>query len=63
MGEGDVLELIGISGPDGTKPAIDGGWDGVGGSTTGVGLFHIAQNGTLLVDNMILTHGEVRFQL
>ena len=63
IGEGDVLELIGISGPDGTKPAIDGGWDGVPGSNTGVGLFIIQDKGILLVDNMILTHGEVRFQL
>ena len=63
IGEGDVLELIGISGPDGTKPAIDGGWDGVTGSNTGVGLFHIQDKGTLLVDNMILTHGGVCFQL
>ena len=62
IGEGDVLELIGISGPDGTKPAIDGGWDGVQGSNTGVGLFNIQDKGTLQVDNMILTHGEVRFQ-
>ena len=63
IGEGDVLELIGISGPDGTKPAIDGGWDGVQNSDTGIGLFNIQSNGTLLVDNMILTHGNVRFQL
>ena len=62
IGEGDVLELIGISGPDGTKPAIDGGWDGVQYSNTGVGLFTIQPSGTLLVDNVILTHGEVRFQ-
>jgi len=63
IGEGDVLELIGISGPDGTKPAIDGGWDGVQRSNTGIQLFDIQDKGTLQVDNMILTHGEVRFQL
>ena len=62
IGEGDVLELVGISGPDGAKPAIDGGWDGVPWSRTGVGLFQIHPNGTLLIDNVILTHGEVRFQ-
>ena len=63
IGEGDVLELIGISGPDGTKPAIDGGWDGVQRSNTGIQLFDIQDKGTLQIDNMILTHGEVRFQL
>ena len=61
ISEGDVLELIGISGPDGTKPAIDGGGDGGRGSNTGVALFIIG--GRLLVDNMILTHGYVRFQI
>ena len=55
--KGDVLEIIGVLGPNGIKPAIDGGWDG---SSTyiGIRLFEIQQAGTLTVDNMILTeHG------
>ena len=55
--KGDVLEIIGVLGPNGAKPAIDGGWDGSSGSTTGVRLFEIQQGGALNVDNMILKHG------
>ena len=62
ISEGDVLELIGISGPDGTKPAIDGGWDEVPDSKTGIQLFNIRPGGTLLINNIILTHGDVRFK-
>ena len=62
INEEDVLELIGISGPDGTKPAIDGGWDEVPDSKTGIQLFNIRPGGTLLINNIILTHGDVRFK-
>jgi hypothetical protein len=57
-----VLKITGVVGADGAKPAIDGGWDEVQGSGTGVRLFLIDSGGTLMIDNMILTHGEVRFQ-
>ena len=61
--KGDVLEIIGVLGPNGAKATIDGGWDGSHNSNTGVRLFEIEQGGSLNVDNMILTHGQVRLEV
>jgi len=61
INEGNVLAITGILERDGARPAIDGGWNGVPNSNTGIELFSIRPGGTLLIDNMILTHGEVRF--
>ena len=56
VGSGQTLKITGV----GTeKPAIDGGWDGVAYSGTGVRLFDVETGGTLIIDNMILTNGEV----
>ena len=49
-----------ITGTGTQKPAIDGGWNGVAQSNTGVKLFHVGTGDELIVENMILTHGEVR---
>ena len=61
INEGNVLAITGILERDGARPAIDGGWNGVPNSNTGIQLFNIRPGGTLMIDNMILTHGEVRF--
>ena len=59
----DVLRIHGIVGADGQRPAIDGGWDGVRASKTGVGLFRVNEKATLIIRNMTLTHGEVCFNI
>ena len=56
---GDVLRIHGIVGADRQRPAIDGGWNGVPRSKTGVQLFWVKENATLIIYNMTLTHGEV----
>ena len=65
--KGDVLEIIGVLGPNGTKPAIDGGWDGIMNSRTGnsftFGMFYVQPGGTMRVGNMILTNAQVSFSL
>ena len=63
MSAGDVLRIHGVVGADGQRPAIDGGWDGVHDSKTGVGLFTVKENATLIIRNMTLTHGEVCFNI
>ena len=60
---GDVLRIHGIVGADGQRPAIDGGWDGVHNSKTGVLLFRVQEKATLIIRNMTLTHGEVCFNI
>ena len=56
---GDVLRIHGVVGADGQRPAIDGGWNEVRGSNTGVRLFMVKENAMLMIRNMTLTHGEV----
>ena len=63
MNGGDVLRIHGIVGADGQRPAIDGGWDGVRNSNTGVQLFNVKEKATLIIYNMTLTHGEVCFNI
>jgi hypothetical protein len=57
-----TLKITGVADSNGVKPAIDGGWDGTHdgnfpsyATPTGVRLFKV-QSGTLIIDNMILTH-------
>ena len=38
--------------------AIDGGWDGVDGSTVGVGIFNVEKDGNLTVNQATLHHGN-----
>eukprot|EP00944_MAST-04C_sp_MAST-4C-sp1_P003884 g3884.t1 len=48
-----------ITGVGTVKPAIDGGWDRVTRSNTGVTLFLVREdNDELIIENMILTNGE-----
>ena len=54
-----TLKITGVADSNGAKPAIDGGWDGVVYSNTGVRLFYVETNDELVIDNMILTNGEV----
>jgi len=54
-----TLKITGVADSNGVKPAIDGGWDGVVNSNTGVELFHVGNNDELVIENMILTNGEV----
>ena len=51
-----------ITGTGTEKPAIDGGWDEVQGSGTGVQLFYVwSADNELIIENMILTHGEHQY--
>ena len=52
-----TLKITGVADSNGAKPAIDGGWDGVKYSNTGVRLFDVG-NDELTIENMILTNGE-----
>eukprot|EP00942_MAST-04A_sp_MAST-4A-sp1_P015376 g15376.t1 len=54
-----TLKITGVADSNGAKPAIDGGWDGVPGSNTGVTLFRMGNGDELTIENMILTNGEV----
>ena len=54
-----TLKITGVADSNGVKPAIDGGWDGVVNSNTGVRLFLVENNDELVIENMILTNGEV----
>ena len=60
---GDVLRIHGIVGADGQRPAIDGGWNEVHNSNTGVQLFRVKDKATLIIRNMTLTHGEVCYTI
>ena len=53
-----TLRIIGLVNASGARPAIDGGWDGVKRSNTGVQLFRVGSGDELIVRDMILTHGE-----
>eukprot|EP00944_MAST-04C_sp_MAST-4C-sp1_P006924 g6924.t1 len=56
---GDVLRIHGVVGADGQRPAIDGGWDEVRGSKTGVGLFLVKEKATLIIHNVnVLAIGQ-----
>jgi hypothetical protein len=54
-----TLKITGVLDSNGAKPAIDGGWDGVVNSNTGVGLFYVDNGDELTIENMILTSGDV----
>ena len=54
-----TLKITGIADSNGAKPAIDGGWNGVPGSNTGVRLFYVENGDELTIENMILTSAEV----
>lgn len=54
-----TLKITGVADSNGAKPAIDGGGDGNRKSQTGVLLFRVGNNNELIIENMILTHGEV----
>ena len=53
-----TLKITGVADSNGVKPTIDGGWDGVDSSDTGVSLFHVWTDDELIIENMILTNGE-----
>ena len=53
-----TLKITGVADSNGAKPAIDGGWDGVLNSQTGVSLFEVGNGDELTIENMILTNGE-----
>ena len=54
-----TLKITGVADSNGAKPAIDGGWDGVVNSQTGVTLFLVENGDELTIENMILTNGQV----
>ena len=54
-----TLQILGQIDANGARPAIDGGWDGVKGSNTGVRLFSVGNGDELIITDIILTHGQV----
>ena len=69
IGSGDALKITGVLWANGEKPAIDGGWDGIKDSNTGVvSMFRLGSSsnyfsGVVVIENVILTHAETCFEM
>ena len=58
VGSGDTLKITGVPDSIDAKPAIDGGWDGLFGSSDGYTVLRVNTGGRLVVDNIIVTSGN-----